>query len=183
MFTSSFSCSTVFRASAILAMLLDILPLPTRVSQPAAKCHMLSYQIRNIKNTNMISQCLSQYWRYLSLSWRLCYHCRFCVCSCTFLNSRNSWISRGKNLAHLWNWYQWVCAISCSLIRFKGTVGACWRHVLCWVSFYRVCFNLLVNSAPWVSAASGTGRVSKEFSRGGEPEQPAPGGVIRLLRM
>lgn len=35
MLTSSFSCSTVFRASAILAMLLDI--LVTEVTQPASK--------------------------------------------------------------------------------------------------------------------------------------------------
>lgn len=36
----------------------------------------------------------------------------------------------------------------------------------------RVCFNLLVNSAPWVSAASGTGRVSKEKGRGGRAASP-----------
>lgn len=40
----------------------------------------------------------------------------------------------------------------------------------------RDCFNLLVNSAPWVSAASGTGRVSKEQGRAGEAKQPSPGG-------
>lgn len=34
-----------------------------------------------------------------------------------------------------------------------------------------VCFNLLVNSAPWVSAARGTGRVSKEEGRGGKAGQ------------
>uniref|UniRef100_A0A3P9HWV3 Uncharacterized protein n=1 Tax=Oryzias latipes TaxID=8090 RepID=A0A3P9HWV3_ORYLA len=31
-----------------------------------------------------------------------------------------------------------------------------------------VCFNLLVNSAPWVSAAGGAGKVSKEEGRGAE---------------
>lgn len=43
----------------------------------------------------------------------------------------------------------------------------------------RVCFNLLVNSAPWVSAARGTGRVSKEKGRGAEVAQPSQGGGIR----
>lgn len=37
MFTSSFNCSTVFRASAILAMLLDIVYLAAKVSQSVAK--------------------------------------------------------------------------------------------------------------------------------------------------
>lgn len=38
-----------------------------------------------------------------------------------------------------------------------------------------VCFNLLVNSAPWVSAAGGAGKVSKEEGRGAEAEQPSLG--------
>lgn len=33
-----------------------------------------------------------------------------------------------------------------------------------------VCFNLLINFAPWVSAASGKGRVSEEKGRGGEAD-------------
>lgn len=40
-----------------------------------------------------------------------------------------------------------------------------------------VCFNLLVNSAPWVSAAGGAGKVSKEEGRGAEAEQPSLGGA------
>lgn len=48
---------------------------------------------------------------------------------------------------------------------------------------FRESFNLLVNSAPWVSAVHGAGRVSKEESRGAEAEQPSLGlmGMIYLI--
>lgn len=108
MLTSSFSCSTVFRASAILAMLFDILP---HWSQPVC------------------SKCL---------------------------------VTRQKNnRTHHW-WRNQVAEKHTNRGDICATV--------------RVCFNLLVNSAPWVSAASGTGRVSKEQRRAGEAKQPSPGG-------